>query len=229
MALEDIEDIERFEELPIFPLDAVLFPGAILPLHIFEERYKSMLRYAIDHGGAFGLSYEQGAAVNRETPPEVGSVGCIAKIKAVMPAEAGRMNIVTAGLMRYRVQGFSQMLPFLIARVEPFTDDPEADAELTDVFDNLFEIGKQFLSAAQMLDESSIQLNEALPDDPEAFSFLVASALPLDNQSRQSLLEMTSTRVRLLRLRNLVTAVLAQYNERLKIQEAAKGNGHGRL
>jgi Lon protease-like protein len=225
----ELEGIERFEELPIFPLETVLFPGAILPLHIFEERYKSMIHYAIDHGGVFGLSYTDGAGVGRETPPEVGSVGCIARIKAVLPVEEGRMNIVTAGVMRYRVQGFPQMLPFLIARIEPFTDDPEADPELTKLFDDLLEMGKQFLTAAHMLDESSIPVNEMLPDDPEAFSFLVSSVLPIDNLSRQRLLEMTSTRVRLTRLRHLIMTVLAQYNQRLKIQDVAKGNGHGRL
>lgn len=225
----DLESIERFEELPIFPLSTVLFPGTILPLHIFEERYKQMIRYAMDNGGAFGLSYTEDAAVDRETPPEVGSVGCMAEIKAVLPVEEGRMNIVTAGVVRYRVQGFAQMSPFLIARIEPFTDDPESDAELTKLFDDIFEIGKQFLTAAQMLDESSISVNDMLPDDPEAFSFLVSSALPIDNTSRQTLLEMTSTRVRLTRLRHLITSVLSEYNQRLKIQETAKSNGHGRL
>ena len=52
----DLEEFDDITELPIFPLGTVLFPGAILPLHIFEERYKAMMRYAVDNGGMFGLS-----------------------------------------------------------------------------------------------------------------------------------------------------------------------------
>ena len=75
MSHESTEDIT---ELAVFPLSTVLFPGAILPLHIFEERYKAMMRYAIDNGNMFGLSYRNDAQVGRDTPPETGSIGCIA-------------------------------------------------------------------------------------------------------------------------------------------------------
>ena len=67
------ESVEHLEEIAIFPLATVLFPGAILPLHIFEDRYKEMMKYAIENGGVFGLSYRTDAAIARETPPEIGS------------------------------------------------------------------------------------------------------------------------------------------------------------
>src|SRR5215211_1475148 len=98
-----LDSIESIDELPIFPLGTVLFPGAILPLHIFEDRYKQMMRRAIDGGGLFGLSYRSDAFIGRDTPPEVSSVGCVAKINAVIPLEEGRMNIISTGLVRYRV------------------------------------------------------------------------------------------------------------------------------
>ena len=222
------EGFERLETLPIFPLGTVLFPGAILPLHIFEDRYKQMMHFATENGNLFGLSYQSEAFVGRETPPEPGSVGCVAKIQAVMPLEEGKMNIISTGLVRYRIAELHQVTPFIIARVEAFTDDLEADEDMAALFESMFERCKKFLAAAQALDESPT-VDTDLPEDPEAFSLLIASALPIDNDAKQSLLEMTSTRTRLARLRHHVISALEDYNRRIEIQERAKHNGHGRL
>ncbi len=215
--------------MAIFPLATVLFPGAILPLHIFEERYKEMMRYAIENGGIFGLSYRGDAAIGRETPPEIESVGCIAKINAVVPLDDGRMNVISTGLLRYRVVGLQRSTPFVVARVEPLTDDLEPGADLNRIFDDMAATCRKFLEAAQALDEASAPINQDLPDDAEAFSLLVCSALPIDNDAKQALLETTSTRVRLTRMRQHVTAALSEYSDRIIIQQRAKGNGHGKV
>ena len=223
------ETLEHLDALAIFPLATVLFPGAILPLHIFEERYKEMMRYAVENGGIFGLSYRGDAAIGRETPPEIASVGCIAQINAVVPLEDGRMNVISTGLLRYRVVGLQRSTPFVIARVEPLTDDLEPGADLTRIFDDMAATCRQFLEAAQALDEASAPINQDLPEDAEAFSLLVCSALPIDNEAKQALLETTSTRVRLTRMRHFVTAALSEYSDRIIIQQRAKGNGHGKI
>ena len=221
--------LEELNEIPIFPLATVLFPGAILPLHIFEDRYKKMIRYAIENRGVFGLSYRGDAAIGQETLPLTGSVGCIARIVAVVPLEDGRMNIVSMGLIRYRVLGVQQSTPFVVARIETVTDDLEPGDDLNRIFDDISELCRRFLEAAQALDESTAPVNQDLPDEPEAFSLLVASALPIDNDAKQTFLEMTSTRLRLSRLRPYVASALSEYSDRLKIQQMAKGNGHGRI
>jgi Lon protease-like protein len=225
----DLESIEQIEKLAIFPLATVLFPGAILPLHIFEDRYKQMMRYAIENGNLFGLSYRSDAFIARETPPETASVGCVAKINAVVPLEEGKMNIISTGLIRYRVLGLQQSQPFLLARVEPFRDDLEPGADLNKIFDDISEMCKRFLQVAQELDESGALVDQDLPEDPEAFSLIISSALPIDNDSKQNLLEMTSTRLRLTRLRHYVISALSQYTERLKMQERSRNNGHGKM
>lgn len=224
----DLESTEQIEKLPIFPLATVLFPGAILPLHIFEERYKMMMRYAIENGGVFGLSYRNDAFIGRETAPEVGSIGCIAKINAVVPLEEGKMNIISTGMVRYKVVAIIQAAPYPLARVEPLADDLEPGADLNQIFDDMVDVCKQFLEAAQTLNEVNAPISQDLPEDPEDFSLLVSSALPIDNHLKQALLEMTSTRLRLTRLRSYVTRALADFNERIKIQEIAKSNGHGK-
>jgi Lon protease-like protein len=225
----ELESTETIDDLPIFPLGTVLFPGAILPLHIFEDRYKQMMRFAIENGGRFGLSYRGDASIGRETPPEVGSVGCVAKINAVVPLEEGKVNVISTGVVRYRVLGLQQSAPFVLARVEPFTDDLEPGADLNRIFNDISETCKRFLEVAQALDETGTLVNQELPEDPEDFSLIVSSALPIDNDSKQNLLEMTSTRLRLTRLRQYVLTALAQYNERLKIQDRARNNGHGKI
>ena len=223
------ENIEQLEEIAVFPLATVLFPGALLPLHIFEDRYKQMMQYAIDNGGVFGLAYRSDAAIGRETPPDIGSVGCVAKINAVVPLEGGRMNIVSTGVIRYKVLGLRQTTPFIVARVEPVTDDLEPGEDLNRIFGDIVEICRRFLEAAQALDEPNAPVNQELPEEPEAFSLLVASALPIDNEAKQTLLEMTSTRLRLTRLRPYVSSALSDYSDRIRIQRMAKGNGHGRM
>jgi Lon protease-like protein len=220
---------EIIEELPIFPLGTVLFPGAVLPLHIFEDRYKEMIRYATGHDNLFGLSYSDAASVGRETPPDLGSVGCVAKIGAVMPLDEGKMNILSTGVIRYRVLEFQQLLPFLIARVETFSDDPEPEEEIELIMEDVAEMCRSFLETAQMLDESTAAINQDLPEDPEAFSLIVSSALPADNDTKQTLLEITSTRQRLVRLKHYVAAALSKYESRIKIQELARKNRHGKI
>jgi Lon protease-like protein len=223
------ESLEQLEEIAIFPLATVLFPGGLLPLHIFEDRYKQMMRFAIDNGGVFGLAYQSDAAIGRETPPDIGSIGCVAKINAVVPLEGGRMNIVSTGVIRYRVVGLTQSTPFIIARIETVSDDLEPGDDLNRIFDDIADVCRRFLEAAQALDDPNAPVNQDLPEDPEAFSLLVASALPIDNDAKQTFLEMTSTRLRLTRLRPYVTSALSDYSDRMRIQKMAKGNGHGRM
>lgn len=223
------ESIQQLEEVAIFPLATVLFPGALLPLHIFEDRYKQMMKYVIDNGGVFGLAYRSDSAIGRETPPDIGSIGCVAKINAVVPLEGGRMNVISTGVIRYRVLGLRQSTPFILARIEPVTDDLEPGDDLNRIFDDIVGMCRKFLEAAQALDEPNAPVNQDLPEEPEAFSLMVASALPIDNDAKQTLLEMTSTRLRLTRLRPYVTSALSDYSDRIRVQRTAKGNGHGRI
>jgi Lon protease-like protein len=220
---------ERLDDLPIFPLGSVLFPGAVLPLHIFEDRYKKMMRYAVENGGRFGLSYREDAAVGRESIPELGSTGCVARINAVMPLDDGRMNIISTGLVRYRVLAFNQVKPYILARVEPFRDDPEPDIDLTRPLNETIDLVKEFLEIAQRLDESGGTSITELPEDPEDASLIIASALPLESRSKQALLEMTSARFRLSRLKQVITRMLPDFRERLTVRTRAGRNGHGRL
>jgi Lon protease-like protein len=224
-----IDGAERIEELPIFPLATVLFPGSLLPLHIFEERYKEMMRFAIENEGLFGLSYRSDAEVGKETVPEPGSIGCVAKINAVMQMEEGRMNLLSIGVIRYRVIAFRQLTPFLIAQVEPFTDDLEMDSDLTALFDETVEVARRFFAAVEALSDLNAPSNVSFPEEAEEFSLFVAAHLPLEADEKQSLLEMTSTRMRLHEVKNCMADSLPDYERRIEMRDLARGNGHGKV
>ena len=139
------------------------------------------------------------------------------------------MNVISTGLVRYRIVELNQLTPFVVARVEAFSDDLEAGEDLDELFESMLDRCKKFIAAAQALDESVATIDEDLPEDPEAFSLIICSALPIDNDAKQSLLEMTSTRSRLTRLRQHVITALADYTQRIEIQARARHNGHGKL
>jgi Lon protease-like protein len=139
------------------------------------------------------------------------------------------MNIISTGVIRYRILGLRQSTPFIVARIEPVTDDLEPGEDLNRTFNEIVDMCRRFLEAAQALDEPNAPVNQDLPEEPEAFSLMVASALPIDNDAKQTLLEMTSTRLRLTRLRPYVTSALSDYSDRIRIQHMAKSNGHGRM
>jgi Lon protease-like protein len=225
----ELEGLERLEELPIFPLATVLFPGAVMPLHIFEERYKQMIRFATDNGDLFGLSYRADAQVDVDTFLDPGSVGCLARISASMPLEEGRINLIAIGVVRYRILEIKQLVPFLLARVEPFRDDTERDSGVEELFTEIRGLCVRFLVVAGILDESGDPLDKNLPEEAEAFSLLLSSLLPIENGAKQALLEITSTRLRLTRLKSHVVTAIADYNNHQMMQERAKGNGKGTL
>ena len=105
--MTDIETDAAEQLLPIFPLSVVLMPGELLPLHIFEERYKAMMRDALDGERRFGLSYVTQATVGIDTPPPIGSTGCTAQITAVIPLPDGKMNLLSVGSGRYVIREYT--------------------------------------------------------------------------------------------------------------------------
>ncbi|HEY0084197.1 MAG TPA: LON peptidase substrate-binding domain-containing protein, partial [Pyrinomonadaceae bacterium] len=126
---ESFERLRGVSELPLFPLPLVLFPGVPLPLHIFEERYRRMLADVRAGNNFFGLSYfDLNTATN--TRPPVGHVGCAAEVVEAQTLADGRSNILTVGLVRYRLSAYVDMGdPYLVGQVEFFEDEHE-DEEL---------------------------------------------------------------------------------------------------
>jgi len=223
---EALEKVASLDRLPVFPLPLVLLPGEVLPLHIFEPRFRQMLVdvEASDH--LFGVSlFEPDTALTER--PEVGSVGCVAEVREAQTMSDGRSNILTFGLIRYRVVGIEDdEKPYLIARVEFFEDEPEPAGPLSEAADEIFGLFQRVAKAAFDLSGNRGKLPEIQKTDPERLSFVVAAAFNLENPAKYELISMTRTGERLERLRTVLSKAVGSMEESAAIHKAARGNGH---
>jgi len=213
-------------QLPLFPLPVVLFPGTPQLLHIFEPRYRQMVRDCLEAGRPFGLSY-----LNPErtgTPdgiPVPGDVGCTAAIRSHHLFPDGRSNILVVGQERYVMNNLIEgKAAYLVGAVQAFHDEPDESAELRELavavrasFTTLVESQRALSELAPAADEP--------PHDAGPLSFHIAAALELDGDTKESLLRLTSTQKRLTRLDGLVRAARADVQRRQAIQRMAKRNG----
>jgi ATP-dependent Lon protease len=181
-------------ELPLFPLpDVVLFPQEVLPLHIFEPRYRMLLRTAMAEDRRFG--------VIRWDPQErrMADVGCCAEIIHCQTQEDDRSNIVTMGQQRFRVLDIVREAPFRVGLVSWIEDEPENDSQgVSDLADQVREALKDVVELTAKLIGKPAQLPSDLPDLPRELSFWIGSHLggPVADH-QQALLEITNTAERL--------------------------------
>ena len=107
--------------LPLFPLpNAVLFPGVYLPLHVFEPRYREMVRDALDDDRIIGMTLlKPGFEAEYEARPPIYTIGCAGLITHAEPLADGRFNIMLQGLERFRVIDEDQSRPYRVATIEP--------------------------------------------------------------------------------------------------------------
>ena len=213
--------------LPLFPLPLVLFPGVPLPLHIFEPRYRRMLTDIRAKDNLFGLSFFDAEASGREVPP-AGHLGCVAEVTEVQQLPDGRSNVLTLGLIRYRVEAYVERDdPYLVAEVSFFEDEAEDEDLLAQRVEETSSMFMRIARAVRTINDDRAGLPELPHTEPERLSFLIAAAMELSNEVKLELLELRSTAERLERLRDLLARALASYEERARMHEIAKGNGHG--
>ncbi|HVG28246.1 MAG TPA: LON peptidase substrate-binding domain-containing protein [Pyrinomonadaceae bacterium] len=224
---EALEKVRGVRELPLFPLPVVLFPGVPMPLHIFEERYRRMLSDVRVTNSLFGLSFFDEGEGGGAGRPAVGHVGCVAEVVEAQPLEDGRSNILTVGVVRYRVVEYVESEePYLVARVEFFEDEAEDEGLLATRASEVTEVFGRIARAVRTLNDDRAALPELSTDEPERLSFLVAAAMEMDNELKQELLELRSGAERLARLARLLTQVVSGYEDRARTHQLAKGNGH---
>lgn len=171
-------------ELPLFPLNIVLFPGMVLPLHIFEPRYRRMLAVCLDQQIPFGLILDG--------EPRPRQVGTAAHIERVERLSDGRSNILTVGRERFRVTGFRHDEPYLVGRVEewPCVSRPGSQQRRY-----VKRIQGYFGAYVELLrDTVGTQVSiEQTPDQGDALGYLVAIALQVGLEQKQRLLEAPTT------------------------------------
>jgi Lon protease-like protein len=218
--------VNGVRELPLFPLAIVLFPGVPLPLHIFEPRYRKMLDDTRAGNSLFGLSYFDASVSEQETPAP-GSIGCVAKVTDTQAFADGRSNILTIGVIRYRIDEYVERGdPYLVARVSYFEDDDDDTEAVAESAHDVAETFTRIARAVRTINDERANLPNIGDTEPERLSFLVAAAMEVDTDVKQELLELRSTAERLRRLRDILARAVSGYEERARVHELAKGNGH---
>jgi Lon protease-like protein len=199
--------------LPLFPLQVVLFPGGVLPLHIFEERYKEMIGEAIREKREFGvvLAHEKGIV----------NAGCTAIVDRVLRQYPdGRMDILSTGRRRFEILLLNEERSFLRGAVE-FFDDDEATPATEDLRKRVIE-GYNEVQAM----ESYEPLEPGSVADPQ-LSFRVAHCVP-DLTFRQTLLANRSEAARIRQLADYLPSFLLRQRRVHHVKQVAPRNGHGK-
>ena len=223
---EAFDRVREVSELPLFPLPIVLFPGVPLPLHIFEPRYRQMLIDVRNSNSLFGLSYFDASSSSAEQPLP-GHVGCAAEISETQSMPDGRSNILTVGLVRYRAEDYvDRGDPYLVARVSFFEDEEEDASLLEESSREVAGIFTRIARAVRLINDERANLPDISDTDPQRLSFLVAAAMEVETDVKQELLELRLTSERLRRLRDMLARAVTGYEERARVHEIAKGNGH---
>ena len=224
---EATDKVRGLRELPLFPLPVVLFPGVPLPLHIFEPRYRQMLLDIKMAQNLFGLAYFDPTSGETDIPP-VGHIGCVAEVTEVQTFPDGRSNILTLGVIRYRIDAYVERGdPYLLAQVSYFEDDEEDEQILAAPSKEVAEMFTRIAQAVRTINDERATLPDISDTEPQRLSFLVAAAMEIDAEVKQELLELRSTSERLERLRAMLSIAVKGYEERARIHELAKSNGHG--
>ncbi|BAC73861.1 ATP-dependent protease [Streptomyces avermitilis] len=222
--------------LPLFPLNSVLFPGLVLPLNVFEERYRALMRDLLktpeDEPRRFAVvAIRDGYEVAPSAPgmpdptavPERGpaagfgddpvkafhSVGCIADAATVRERADGGFEVLATGTTRVKLLSVDASGPYLTAELEELPEDPGDGAGA--LAEGVLRAFRQYQKRLAGARERSISTSADLPDEPSVVSYLVAAAVMLDTPAKQRLLQAPDTASRLreeLKLLRTETAII---------------------
>ncbi len=198
------------DEIGLFPLGIVLLPTEVVPLHIFEERYKELIGECLELDREFGLVYADEDGVRE--------AGTRARVAEVLDRfEDGRLNVLVEGGERFRVERLTRGRSFLTAEVEPLEDDPATEPD-EDAAERVTEAFRALAVAAGA---------DAEVPDPElpGLSFHVAARVEIAPDAKQELLESRSEAERLAKLRVLLDAARETILAARRLGEHAKKNG----
>jgi len=203
----------RPERIPLFPLNVVLLPGAELPLHIFEPRYRTMVKDCLAEKSEFGMLLSM--------PKGLARVGCTAEIRAVVKRyDDDRIDILAAGRAPFRVLDLFQDNPLLEGHVDYLEDrettpNPRVQRELIELFEACHTL---------IFDDYPKNLQGA---PPEELSYLVAATLPMELLWKQQILELRCEADRQERLITYLREWAPHLQKREAVRQRAGGNGHG--
>lgn len=214
--------------IPLFPLDLVLFPGMVLPLHIFEPRYRKMVQDCTASGGGFGMVWAEGEPVQLQ--PGQPLIGTRAIITQVEPMDDGRFNIQTVGGERFRVRDLSyDEQPYLVGHIEPFPAVDAASSEARRQMVPLMRLLQQYLRLLSDSLGQEIAVSQ-MPTDAITLAFVVAILYQCPNETKQALLsiesipEMMQREIEILRVENAIIRQALALREQNALPQLVEGS-----
>jgi ATP-dependent Lon protease len=202
------------ELLPLFPLQAVLFPHAALPLHIFEERYRTLLRKSIRESAEFGI------VLMKED--HLAEVGCSTAVTSVVQMyDDGRMDVLVEGRRRFRVRQVDEArAPYLVASIQYI----EEHRELPDAarFSETVVLYNQLVG---LVYGGKVKQHDPEPPLPD-LSFVMAQKSGMELEQRQQLLELATEDERLNLLRDYLTAVVPRLKKLDEVERIIRSDGY---
>jgi uncharacterized protein len=194
--------------LPLFPLNVVAFPGMSVPLHVFEDRYRALVRHLLTvpdpADRVFGIvTIREGYEVGNHEARSMYRTGCLMQLTEAEPYEDGRFDVVAVGRGRVRVVATETSEPFLRAEVQHLDDPHEPTPETAREAARALALFGDYRTAVSTLRGDDV-MTGPLPRDPEMLSYVLASTCSLTLPERQQLLESPSTGERLGLLRRLM-------------------------
>ncbi|WP_119069734.1 LON peptidase substrate-binding domain-containing protein [Rubrobacter indicoceani] len=201
-------------EIPLFPLNVVLVPGAPLPLHIFEERYKQMVEECLRSESEFGmvLSDEQGTR----------TVGCTAKISELVERyEDGRLLVLTEGVRRFSLgEVHSDRAAYLVGEVEFIEEDAPRSEDVP--------LAEECVALLTRVVEAATESPADIEIEPtyRNLSFAIAGRIDFGTEHRQRLLETQSERERLEMVRELLNQAVKRLEAQRDAEKKSRTNGH---
>lgn len=203
------------ERITLFPLQIVLFPNGAVPLHIFEPRYKELIRRCVETESEFGIVLEQDGGVAK--------LGCTAQVVEISQEyEDGRMDITVEGRRIFEVLELFQDKPCLEASARILLDDPDpktiaAPAELIQAYEKCHEL--LYGSTPDEIDR----------DEHPSLAYAIAEDLPIDLDDKQALLSLRDENERLARLLPMIQELVPRAETRQRMRQKASGNGHAKV
>ena len=201
-------------DIPLFPLNVVLMPGAPMPLHIFEERYKQMIGECLENETEFGMVLSDDSGTRE--------IGCTAKVvELVQQFDDGRMVVLVEGSQRFRLNNIhSDRQPYYVGEVEYIADD-EPQEDLVAIAEECITLLERVVEAAT---EGEVDIEVEPPY--RNLSFAIAGRIEFEADVRQEILELPTERQRLERLQVLLTEAADRLEKSQRVREVAETNGH---
>ena len=199
-------------DIPLFPLNVVLMPGTPMPLHIFEDRYKQMVNECLDAETEFGMIFADESGTRQ--------VGCTARIVDLVERyDDGRLVILVEGSQRFKLNNVLSGKPYYVGDIEYLEDGPQEDVSA--LAEECVALLERVVAAAT---EGSVDIEMEPPY--LNLSFIIAGRIEFDLETRQQILELSTEKERLIKVKELLTEAAERLERDKAARKIAETNGH---